>query len=108
MPKLKTAEKKSPAKKGTVAKKPIIVKTDGEERMSGELVVSETKPIGTVYVEKGVTKNMGDFNSARVTVGVTLNINPTKAEIAEAKATITVVTEMLDTELERQVSELLT
>lgn len=62
---------------------------------------------GFVYVEKGVTKNMGDFNSTRVTVGITLPLNPTEAQIKAAQASIDVANEILDAELEAQVNALI-
>lgn len=61
----------------------------------------------TVYYEKSVTKNMGDYNSAKVTVGITLPINPTKEEIEYIKDTIEVADEIVTDEIENQVAELL-
>lgn len=59
-----------------------------------------------VYYEKSVTKNMGDYNSAKVTVGVTLPIDPTKEEIALIKSTIEKGDEVVTKELEFQISQL--
>lgn len=61
----------------------------------------------TVYYEKSVTKNMGDYNSAKVTVGITLPIKPTKEEIEYIKDTIEVADEIVTDEIENQVAELL-
>ena len=61
----------------------------------------------TVYYEKSVTKNMGDYNSAKVTVGITLPIHPTKEEIEYIKDTIEVADEIVTDEIENQVAELL-
>ena len=61
----------------------------------------------TVYYEKSVTKNMGDYNSAQVTVGITLPIKPTKEEIEYIKDTIEVADEIVTDEIENQVAELL-
>ena len=68
----------------------------------------EHVPSGTVYVEKGVTKNMGDYNSAKITVGVTLPINPSKSDIIEARKSISIASDLLDEEIEKQVSALMT
>lgn len=69
----------------------------------------DTKTIGagSVYIEKGVTKNMGDFNSARVTVAMTLPINYTPEELEEAKKTLKIVDEIVTDELESQVAAIL-
>lgn len=61
----------------------------------------------TVYYEKSVTKNLGDFNSAKVTVGVTLPVCPTGDEVAAIKVTLEKGDEIVTKELEKQVDELL-
>lgn len=71
-------------------------------------VVEELRNGGcTIYYEKSVTKNMGNYESAKVTVGVTLPICPTKAEVAEIQETIEKADEIVTTELEVQLKELL-
>lgn len=64
------------------------------------------KELGTVSVSKGFTKNMGDFNSTRYEVTITVPINPTKEELAEAKSTVKIVTELVDEELENILADL--
>lgn len=61
----------------------------------------------TIYYEKSVTKNMGNYESAKVTVGVTLPICPTESEIAEVKETIETADNIVTNELEIQLKELL-
>ena len=61
----------------------------------------------TIYYEKSVTKNMGNYESAKVTDGVTLPICPSKAEIAEVQETIETADEIVTKELEVQLKELL-
>ena len=74
----------------------------------GERVVEELRDKGcTIYYEKSVTKNMGNYESAKVTVGVTLPICPTESEIAEIEKTIEVGDEIVTKELEVQLKELL-
>lgn len=60
-----------------------------------------------VYYEKSVTKNLGNYESAKVTVGVTLPICPTKEEIAEIKETFEIGDEIVTKELEIQLKELI-
>ena len=98
MPKMPV--KKSPHK----VEKKAPVKLDADDK---EGLVAAIRPAGTVYVEKGVTKNMGDYNSARVTVGITLPVNPSDEDIKEAQATITIANDLLDAELEKQVDALM-
>lgn len=59
-----------------------------------------------VYVEKGITKNMGDFNSARVTVGISLPIDYTDAELLKAKKTISVIDKIVVSRLEKEMEDL--
>ena len=61
----------------------------------------------TIYYEKSVTKNLGNYESAKVTVGVTLPINPSDEEIAEIKKTIEVGDNIVTDELEVQLKELI-
>lgn len=65
------------------------------------------KSDASVYYEKSLTKNLGNYESARVTVGVTLPINPSSSEVASVKATIEVADEIVTDELEVQLKELL-
>lgn len=59
-----------------------------------------------VYYEKSLTKNMGDYNSAKIVVGVTLPIKPTANEIAVITSTIEIADELVTKELEIQLAEL--
>jgi hypothetical protein len=59
---------------------------------------------GTVYLEKSLTKNLGEYNSAKITVGVNLPINYTPEQLVAAKETINVLNEIIDGELESQVA----
>lgn len=61
----------------------------------------------TIYYEKSVTKNLGNYESAKVTVGVTLPINPGDEEIAEIKKTIEIGDNIVTDELEVQLKELI-
>lgn len=60
----------------------------------------------TVYYEKSVTKNLGNYESAKVTVGVTLPINPSDEEVAMIKETLEIGDEIVTNELEIQLKEL--
>ncbi len=62
---------------------------------------------GLVYIEKSVTKNVGDHNFAKVTIGVALPINYTDDDIANVKATIKKVDSIVELELEKNVESLM-
>lgn len=71
-------------------------------------VVKELREGGNnVYYEKSVTKNLGNYESAKVTVGVTLPISPTEDEVAVITETLEVADEIVTKELEIQLKELL-
>lgn len=59
-----------------------------------------------IYYEKSVTKNLGNYESAKVTVGVTLPVNPTNEEVAAVKKTLEIGDEIVTKELEIQLKEL--
>lgn len=60
-----------------------------------------------VYYEKSLTKNLGNYESAKVTVGVTLPTNPTDDVIAAVKKTIEIADNIVTEELEIQLKEIL-
>lgn len=60
-----------------------------------------------IYYEKSVTKNLGNYESAKVTVGVTLPIQPTDEEVALIRETLVIGDEIVTKELELQLKELL-
>ena len=60
-----------------------------------------------VYYEKSLTKNLGNYESAKITVGVTLPINPTDDEVALIKKTLEIGDEIVTEELEVQLKELM-
>ena len=111
MPKLPKKEVKEVAKEVVIpTKKDVDVsKHTPASKTSAETTLCKVESIanGTVYVEKGVTKNMGDFNSARVTIGVTLPINPTESEIKDAVKTISIANKLIDEEMESQIDAML-
>lgn len=60
-----------------------------------------------VYYEKSVTKNMGNYESAKITVGVTLPISPTDEEVSLIKKTLEIGDKIVTEELEIQLKELI-
>lgn len=60
----------------------------------------------TVYIEKSITKNLGDYNSAKISVGITLNVNPTDEDVAAAQAAIKIASELVDIEIDNQLKDL--
>ena len=81
------------------------VKTTGTK--SDPKVVKELRDKGcTVYYEKSVTKNLGNYESTKVTVGVTLPINPTEEEKAEINRTLEIADYLVTDELTIQLKEL--
>lgn len=63
--------------------------------------------MNNIYYEKSVTKNLGNYESAKVTVGVTLPVKPTDEEVALIKETLEVGDEIVTRELEIQLKELI-
>ena len=59
-----------------------------------------------VYVEKAYTVNMGNHSFAKVTVGVELPQNPTKAQLIEAKKTIDLAISIVDEKMEAEINKL--
>lgn len=74
---------------------------------SSDVVKELREGRNNVYYEKSVTKNLGNYESAKVTVGVTLPISPTEDEIALIKETLEIGDEIVTKELEIQLKELI-
>ena len=75
-------------------------------KKSDSVVSSMREGNNSVYYEKSITKNLGNYESAKVTVGVTLPICPTKDEIAVINETLEIGDEIVTKELEVQLKEL--
>lgn len=80
-------------------------KSPAKEEYS-ESISACNKCTTSVYYEKSLTKNLGDYNSAKITVGITLPINPTKEDIVQIKSTIEIADDIVTKELEVQVKDL--
>lgn len=78
-----------------------------KESSDGDLVRTLREGQNNIYYEKSVTKNLGNYESAKVTVGVTLPIKPTDEEIALIEETIEIGDEIVTKELEIQLKELI-
>lgn len=74
---------------------------------SGDIVKELREGRNNVYYEKSVTKNLGNYESAKVTVGVTLPVCPTDDEVALIKETLEIGDELVTKELEIQLKELI-
>lgn len=72
-----------------------------------DTVMKLREGVNNVYYEKSVTKNLGNYESAKVTVGVTLPISPTDEEVALIKETLEIGDEIVTKELEIQLKELI-
>mgnify|MGYP001160454111 FL=1 len=60
-----------------------------------------------VYYEKSITKNLGNYESTKVTVGVVLPISPTEKDVADFKATLEVADGIVTDELAIQLKDIL-
>lgn len=77
-----------------------------EKTPTSKLIAEMREGRHNVYYEKSVTKNLGNYESAKVTVGVTLPISPTKEEVALITETLEIGDEIVTKELEVQLKEL--
>lgn len=59
-----------------------------------------------VYIEKSHTKRLGE-DYVKITVGITLHVNPTKEDLEEVKQTIEIANELVDTEMEDHIKTLM-
>lgn len=67
--------------------------------------VPTSGPMGYVTVEGGITKNLGDYNSARIAVAVCLPCGPTVEDAAEAyKQVSALVDRLMNEEYEKVMS----
>ena len=86
-----------------------FLKTKGENMPTKSTLKKpalEVRNDASVYYEKSLTKNLGDYNSAKITVGITLPINPTEEVLASVKSTIEIADNIVTEELKVQVADL--
>ena len=76
-------------------------------KLGSDVVKELREGMNNIYYEKSVTKNLGNYESAKVTVGVTLPIQPTDEEIALIRKTLEIGDEIVTKELEIQLKELI-
>lgn len=89
-------------------KNPHVEKVDKSiVQNSRSSVANDAQTKGFVYVEKSITKNMGEYNSARVTIGMTVPIGATKQDIIDAEVTIDKVNSKIEKLIEEEVNILL-
>jgi hypothetical protein len=62
---------------------------------------------GYVYYEKSLTKNLGNYESAKITIGVTLPIEPDEKMLAKIQKTFEIADELITAELEVQVKDVI-
>jgi hypothetical protein len=62
-------------------------------------------PRGKVYYEQGFTYNRGNFNSEKISIGVELPLNPTDADLCEAKKTLQICKSIVEKELLPELTE---
>ena len=73
----------------------------------------KTKPmitrteVGSIYYEKSLTKNLGNYESAKVTIGVTLPLNPSDSILEEVQKTFELADDLITKELEIQVKDVI-
>lgn len=74
-----------------------------------EISEVKTKKVGvsSVYYEKSITKNLGNYESAKITVGVTLPLEPTVEELKSVSRTFIQADEVVTKELELQLKDLM-
>lgn len=80
-----------------------------ESRPTKETSEVKTKRVGvsSIYYEKSITKNLGNYESAKITVGVTLPLEPTAEELKAVSRTFIQADEVVTKELELQLKDLM-
>ena len=87
---------------------PKKIKAGGDPTTTdlSEVVKTLREGNNSVYYEKSITKNLGNYESAKITVGVTLPVNPTEDEVGLVKSTLEVADKIVTEELVVQLREL--
>lgn len=62
---------------------------------------------GSVYIEKSLTKNLGDFNSAKVTVGITVPLDADDEFSAKVRVAVRKGSRLIDQAIEKEIDALL-
>lgn len=92
-------------------KSPTVNKTENEAddlmRKSSTRTTNTDLGNGYVYVEKSITKNMGDYNSVRVAIGITVPVGATDEQLRMAKVTVRKTNEIVEKIIEQEVNILM-
>lgn len=81
-------------------------KVSSTAETTSEVVKSMRVGNCNIYYEKSITKNLGNYESAKITVGVTLPIDPTAEELEMVSKTFEKADEIVTKELEVQLEDL--
>lgn len=76
------------------------VRSSEKESSNSATLEIKTQP-GSVYVEKGTTVNLGDYNSYRLSLGMNLPINYTKEDLENARKAIRVCANEIQKEMDK-------
>lgn len=108
MPEKKLSRRTATNEKGviTTTLRKVTPKVDSLEEAT-KIKTTADLGNGYVYMEKGVTKDMGNFNFAKVTVGITVPIGATKDQLDLAKETLAKTNVIVDKMIEQEVNALL-
>lgn len=68
--------------------------------------IAAVKQVGSVYFEAGLTINTGNYENVKVTIGMTLPVNPTLTDISEAQRTLQMTKELVVEELHKNAEEI--
>lgn len=74
------------------------------ERTKAKITKTEE---GSVYYEKSLTKNLGNYESAKITIGVTLPVEPSDDLLDRVQATFELADDLISKELEIQVKDVI-
>ncbi len=95
-----TPKKRKSRAKPTLVEIPLPVPTGEGDELPFTDMPELSAPVvndgGMVHVEKSFTKNLGDYNSAKVTVGLTMPVGATAADFERAKVTYVTTSNVVD------------
>lgn len=96
--------KSPPPKKGAIKKSPaekshIATPTDVRDALPANNG-------GVVRIEKSFTKNLENYESAKITIGVSLPVSPSAADLKDVQKTIEILNEIVDAEMENQIGQI--
>lgn len=83
----------------------MLLGAESPQKQSPSATLEALAPAGSVRYDLGFTKNLGNYQSLKINVGITLPLEPTDDDIAKAHKAIAISKQIVEKELLDELAE---